>query len=141
MSLEERSDALDKKLEDNPIDDAIATLLKDAQKRRRQIIALAISLMLDLWLTIGLAFLSIQARNTAIAVQNSKDSIVASCEAANEFRLTEAALWNHILAIEPVVERELTPEEQARQDKTVADFRVFLETTFAPKDCSNVIKD
>lgn len=140
MNLDERADALDERLKDNPIDAAISTLTRDAKRRRRQIIALTISLVLDVFLTIGFAALSIQARDTAEAASKSQASIIASCQAGNEFRLTEGALWNHLLSLPPVGPSNLTPEQQAQQDKLVADFKTYLKTTFAPRDCSNIIK-
>lgn len=140
MSLDSRSDALDKKLSENTIDNAVDILVRDAKKRRRQIIWLAISLMLDLWLTIGLAFLSIQARDTAIEVQKSNNSLISNCKIGNEFRASEAGLWQHILSIQPVNQGQLTPEQEAQREKTVADFQQYLKTTFAPRDCDNIIQ-
>jgi hypothetical protein len=138
-TLDQRSQELDKKMEDNPIDESIDVLVRDAKRRRRQIFWLTISLMLDVLLTIGFGFLSVQTYNAATTAQHSQNAIVASCEAGNEFRVTEAALWNHILNLQPVI-TNLTPEQQAQRDKTVAEFREYLKTTFAPRDCSNIIK-
>lgn len=141
MSLDDRNREFEKKLENNPIDSSIAELIKDAGRRRRQIMFLGISLMLDVLLTIGFAYLSIQARDTAIEVQNSKDTLIANCQVGNEFRKTEADLWNHILEIQPANQSSLTPEQEAKRQKTIADFREYLKTTFAPRDCNNIIKD
>lgn len=139
MNLDERSEALDKRLENNPIDDAISVLTRDAARRRRQVIALTISLVLDILLTIGLAALSVQTSETANNAQRNQNSIVASCKAGNDFRATEAALWEHILAIQPV-STDLTPEQQAQRDKIVADFKTYLKTAFAPRDCDNIVE-
>lgn len=140
MSLDERADALDKKLAHNDIDASITVLVHDARLRRRQIIGLTISIIFDIILTIAFAILSIQARDTAINVKNSQATIISSCQTGNEFRTTEAALWNHILALQPVM-TDLTPEQQTQRDKTVADFQTYLKTTFAPRNCNDIIKD
>lgn len=141
MSLDSRADALDQKLTENSIDDSISVLVRDAKRRRRQIIALAISLVVDCLLTIGFGFLAIQARDTANEVQKNQASIISSCQVGNEFRKTEASLWEHIIAIQPVDQGQLTPAQQAQRDKTIADFQQYLKTTFAPRDCNNIIKE
>jgi hypothetical protein len=138
-SLDQRSKELDKKMEQVPLDEAVAILVRDAKTRRKQILALTISLTLDVILTIGLAALSIQANHTATEVQNSKKTLVANCELGNEFRTTEAALWNHLLSIEPV-RSDYTPDQLKARDKIITEFRKYLDTTFAPRDCSNIIK-
>lgn len=138
-SLDERADDLDEKLKENSIDESISILVRDAKRRRRQIIALTISLVLDILLTIGLASLAIQARDASVAIQKSQNSIVAGCKVGNDFRQTESNLWTHILSIQPIYQT-LTPAQQAQRDKVVSDFQTYLKTTFAPRDCSNVIQ-
>lgn len=139
MSLDDRSDALDQKLVDNPIDASITTLIRDAGRRRRQIIWLTISLVIDVMLTIGFGFLAVQARETSLATAKTQATLISSCQTGNEFRRTEAGLWEHILTIQPIM-TNLTPEQQAQRDKTVADFQNYLKTTFAPRDCNNIIE-
>lgn len=139
MSLDQRNADLEKRLEHNPIDQSVAVLIKDAKRRSRQILVLGISLTIDVILTVGFAFLSIQARDTAMDVQRSKDTIVNNCKVGNEFRATQAALWDHILNLQSI-SNDLTPEQQVQRDKTLAEFRKYLDTTFAPRDCSKIIK-
>lgn len=138
-TLDQRSKELEKKLEHNPIDESVAVLIEGAKKQRKQILVLTISLMLDVLLTIGFGFLSVQTFTNTQATQNNSDVLVAGCESGNDFRKTEAALWNHILSIEPV-RSDYTPEQQIARDKTVAEFRKYLETTFAPRDCTKIIE-
>lgn len=138
-SLDQRSKELDQKLQENPIDQSIAVLIEGAKKQRRQIIILSVSLVLDVLLTLGLGLLFNQTHQNTMATQNNSATIVANCEVGNEFRRTEAALWEHVLSLQPVM-TNLTPEQQVRRDKTVSDFKNYLATTFAPRDCSNIIK-
>lgn len=140
MSLEERSNELDKKLEDNDIDNSIDILVKDAKRRRIQLQIVTATVIIDFILTIGLIFVSINTNNALIAAQNNKDALVLSCKSGNDFRVSEASLWNHILEIQPVLQN-LTPEQQVQRDKTVADFKKYLQTTFATRDCNNIVKD
>jgi hypothetical protein len=139
MSLDDRSDALDQKLTDNSIDASISTLVHDAGRRRRQIIWLAVSLVLDIFLTIGFGVLAVQARETSLATAKTQATLVSGCQTSNEFRRTEAGLWEHILSLQPIM-TNLTPEQQAQRDKTIAEFQVYLKTTFAPRDCNNIIQ-
>lgn len=140
MSLDDRADALDEKLKDNSIDKSVEILVNDAKKRNRQILILAISLILDVVLTVGFAILSIQAQKTAAATRSNREAVVTSCKTGNEFRKTEGQLWEHILSIQPVF-NNLTPEQQTQRDQTVANFKKYLATTFAPRDCNKIIED
>ena len=142
MGLSERDDALDKKLEASPIEQTVAALQKEADRRNWQIRGLFISLIIDVFLTVGLAAVAIQARDTALSAARSQASIIASCQTGNEFKTTEAALWNHIidLSANSPSQQNLTPEQEAQRQKILADFQTYLKTTFAPRDCNNVIQ-
>lgn len=137
-TLDERSDDLDKQLEDNPIDRSIEAIIKDSKRRGIQLRILAISLVLDVVLTFGLAAVSFQAHDLAVQAGHSRDAVIESCRTGNDFRTTEANLWAHILDLQPVLSN-LTPEQQAQRDKTVKDFRTYLTTVFAARDCSNIL--
>lgn len=137
-TLDERSDDLDKQLEHNPIDASIAAIVKADKQRGRQVKILAVSLVLDIILTFGLAAVSFQAHDLAIRADHSQQAQVESCKTGNEFRATEASLWAHVLELQPIV-TNLTPEQQAQRDKTVADFRTYLTTVFAPRDCNTIL--
>lgn len=137
-TLDERSDQLDKQLEDNPIDTSIAAIVKADKQRGRQVKILAISLVLDIVLTFGLAAVSFQAHDLAIQADHSRSAQIESCKTGNEFRKTEANLWEHVLELQPIV-NNLTPEQQAQRDKTVTDFRTYLTTVFAARDCATIL--
>lgn len=134
-TLDQRSDELDHKLEDNPIDKSIEAIIKADKQRHFQVKILFMSIALQTLLLIGLGFLSIQARNLAEQTANSQAAVIESCRAGNEFRATEASLWARILDSQPVSSPNRTPEQQALRDKTIEDFRQYLTTTFAPRDC------
>lgn len=131
MSLAERADELDKKLEQNPIDQSIAALVKADNRRRRQVMLLAVSLALEFVLTIGLTFLSFQTNHIAQLAQNNKEAVILNCETANDSREAQRKLWAYVIALPPQQTR--TPEQQQR----VEEFQVFVDKTFKPRDCQS----
>lgn len=129
MSLDSRSDELDKKLENNDIDKSVATLIKGAHRQRRAIRLLAVSIVLDFILTIGLTVVSVKTNEVARLAQSNKEAVIANCETANESRANQLKLWQYVFDIPPTVPR--TPE----QDKRVGEFKVFIDKTFAQRNC------
>lgn len=129
MSLETRSNELDKKLEHNEIDDSISTLVKGAKRQRRAIRLLALSILLDFILTIGLTIFSIKTNEALQLAQNNRQAIVQNCETANDSRKNQRELWRYVTSLTPSQPRNA--EQQAR----VEDFNKFVEKTFAQRDC------
>ena len=129
MSLAERSDELDKKLANNPIDNSIETLAKDARRARRNVRLLAISIGLDFALTIALTVLSFQTSHLANLAQTNKAAVVQNCETANDSRAAQRQLWGYVLSLTPQQPR--TPEQQDR----VNEFAKFVDETFKARDC------
>lgn len=129
-NLDERSDALDAKMAESPPEEAIKVLVKDANRAKRTVRILIISVILDILLSIGLAYITIQTHHIATQADNNQDAIMRSCEVANEGRANNKALWNYLLSLPP--ETPLTPEQQTR----VTDFQKFIDKTFAPRDCT-----
>lgn len=129
MSLAERADELDKKLEQNPIDTSIETLAQDARRARRNVKLLAASIILDFILTVGLTFLSFQTSHLASLSQSNKAAVIQNCETANDSRTAQRQLWGYVLSLTPQQPR--TPEQQARVDE----FAKFVDQTFKPRDC------
>lgn len=129
MSLAERDDELDKKLEGNPIDSSIATLTRDARRARRNVRLLAASITLDFVLTIALTVLSFQTNHLATLAQTNKQAVIQNCETANDSRTAQRQLWGYVLSLTPQQPR--TAEQQARVDE----FAKFVDQTFKPRDC------
>lgn len=141
MTLDQRNAMLEKKLGANPIDKSIATLIEDAKRRNRQIVALAVSLFLDLLLTLGLAYVSFQTQHTAKLAQNNSSAVIASCNEGNTLRKTERDLWNYILELQPPRDDTLTEDQLHRREQIISDFRGYLAVNFVPQDCSKIIKE
>lgn len=129
MSLDSRSDELDKRIEDNDIDKGIEALSKGVSRQRRTIRFLIIAFALDFILSIGLIAVAIKTNEALQLSQNNKEAVVANCETANEARKNNRALWDYILAIP-------TPNAPTiEQQKNRTDFKAFVDKTFAPRDC------
>lgn len=134
MRLDERNDELNKKISETDLPNAVATLITDAKKRKRQLIGLTVSLVVDVLLTLGFGFLAVQTHATANKSESNQQALVSTCEATNEARANNKMLWNYLLDLP-------TPNAQTLQQKQVRDkFSAFVDKTFAPKDCSTIIE-
>lgn len=129
MSLDSRNDDLNKKIEDTDLPNAVAVLLKDARKRRRQLRWLATALALDFLLMIAIAVLLVRTSDIAKLSQSNQQALIQNCETANDSRTKQLTLWRYVLSITP--DQPRTPEQEAM----VKDFTKFIQTTFAPRDC------
>lgn len=135
MSLDDRNAELERKLKENPIDTQIEALIKADSRRKIQVRLLAASLILDLFLTIAFGFITVQTRELAQRADDNKTALLRNCETANDSRRNNRLLWDYLLAIPPA--QVQTPEQQ----QTRAEFKKFVEKTFAPRDCASEIKE
>lgn len=89
------------------------------------------------YLTLILVFIAAAAAFVFLVLQVriNRTRSQAACEATNVFADTELKLWNYILSLPPASTQKLTPEQQAEQDKRVADFKVYINKAFAQKEC------
>lgn len=133
MTLDSRSDELDKKLEDNPVDKGIEALAKGVSRQRRAIRLLAVSIVLEFVLTIGVAVIAFKTNEALNLSQSNKDAVIANCETANDSRKNQLALWNYVFAIPP--SQPPTPDQQTR----AKEFKSFVDITFQPRDCQKEI--
>ena len=66
------------------------------------------------------------------------DSQVRNCQNANESRKGTLLLWNTILnAPRPAG----SPPRTSEQEKQTADFQIFLNQLYVPRDCSDLTKE
>lgn len=134
MSLDQRNAELEKKLEANPIDEQIAVLVMQAKRNKNNIRLLAISLFVQLFLTCALGYLGFITFRIAREAESNRNAIVSRCEATNEGRARNKELWDYLLGVPPTEPR--TPQEQAALDG----FAQKVDQTFAPSDCSKIVK-
>lgn len=102
------------------------------RRNRRMIWWLAVSLLLDVVLTVVVAVVAVEVNHASDKAAQVHSQQVATCLSTNEGRKLNVQLWDYVLSIPP--SRPRTEE----QDKRIADFRVFLHKTFAPRDCSRI---
>lgn len=132
MGLDERNAVLNQKIDDTDLPNAVATLIKDAHRRKRQLTVLTISIILDLALTIGLGFVSIRTHNLAATAENNKQAILRNCQTSNEARANNKQLWDYLLNLP-------TPNAPTLQQQQVRiQFGAYVDKTFAPRNCSKM---
>lgn len=114
------------------LSERLGDTLAYGHRNRRMIWGLIISLALDLVLTAGLTISLIQSDRASNEARSVHRQQVVICESGNEGRALNVKLWTYVLSIPPPQSR--THE----QEKRVAEFKVFLTKTFAPRDCGKV---
>lgn len=129
MGLDERNDLLNRKIGDSDLPDAVGALVKTAGQNRARIRLLAISLALDILLTLFVSGLTYKTSQLAHLAQSNKMAVVANCEVSNDSRRNNRVLWDYILAIPPT--QPLTSTEEAQR----AQFKKLVNTTFAERNC------
>jgi hypothetical protein len=128
-NLEERDDELNQKMVDSPPEEAIKILVKDANRRKRQLRLLTISVIFDIVLSLALAYGWQQNHSLAIKAETNKNAIIHNCETSNDSRKKNHVLWDYILALPPA--QPLTSDQQLQRDN----FSKFVDQTFAQRDC------
>jgi hypothetical protein len=113
--------------------------LRQFGKRNRHFIwGLAISLVLDVCLSIAIAVLAVtateashQASEATSLSNRTRDTQLVTCQAGNESRAAQVQLWTYVLDL--AAQNPNPPPQQAQR---LAQFRTYLSTTFAPRDCT-----
>lgn len=128
-NLEERSDELDKQMAEHPAEESIRVLVKDADRSKRRMRILTISVILDILLTIGLAAVSFKTSEIAHLAQTNRQAVLANCQTANESRRNNRELWEFAFTLTPN-----QPQTDAQKAQTQT-FKEFVAKTFAERDC------
>lgn len=129
MNLDERSDALDKEMAKHPAEESIQILLKDARRRKQQVRLLTVSVIFDIFLSIGLAWFAYQANRTAELAQSNKDAVIANCEVSNESRKNNRELWAFAFSFPP------DPPRTDIENQRVEQFKAYIAKTFVERNC------
>lgn len=124
--LLDRSDALDERIAGSPDIDA---LVRASKRNRRLITYLAISVGLDVLLSLGLGALAWRANQLALQANSIEARAYATCVAANDARAGQVTLWDYVIDLPPTTPR--TPAQQKEAD----DFKVYVHHLFAPRKC------
>lgn len=99
--------------------DQLGRVQVSLRRGRRVIAALAVSLIIDVALTVVVSITAAQVHATQIS----------SCQTGNQTRAKEILLWEHLAAL------SITPETTAKQRAADDQLLAFIRVTFAPKNC------
>lgn len=100
-------------------------------RSRRLIRAAAISIVLDVILSLALGFISFQARE---ASHNAASAIKLNCQSGNEARANQIELWTAVFALPQA--RPPSPDAAFAYDQ----LRTHINDIFAPRDCNALVK-
>lgn len=101
---------------------------------RRAIWGLVISIVMDVALSVVVAVLAVQAGNNSSATERNHDTQVATCEAANQSRRDNQALWNFFITLAVPDVSKAPPATQ----EAVAKLERKLDLTYAQRDCAKL---
>lgn len=116
----------------------VTDLAGRVHKDRRLIAGLAVSLILDLALTVVVAVFAVQAHDANTSAQAAKAVAVVAqqnnrnlCLSGNESRGQQHGLWLYLFQL-------AGPPKTAQGRKLTAKFEEHLNTVFSPRDCAHV---
>jgi hypothetical protein len=101
-------------------------------KSRRNIRLIAVSVALDVALSVSLIFLAVGQASVSDQIHRSQ---VTACGIGNGNRAAQIRLWDHVIAISKAPPGETAAQRTARLAKLAA-FRAYVRTTFHPVDCT-----
>lgn len=130
----ERAKDLDARAEqtDTEVGKSIESLIATGKRNRQLINWVIISIVFEALLSIAVIFTVVRTSQNSLRIEQTNNTILNNCRVGNEFRASEASLWDYILSISP--EKTPTPD----QEKRIAGFKAFLDKNFAPRDCSKL---
>jgi uncharacterized protein HemX len=94
-------------------------------KSRRNLRWLAVSVVLDVALSVALGALAFGQAHTSEAIHNSQ---VSACQQANVKRAQDVAVWNRLL--------RLPPTATSAQKTEIAELEKLVGVKDAPRDCA-----
>lgn len=112
----------------------IGTLRSYGKRNRHFIWTLAVSLVLDVVLSVAVAVIAVQANQAASAADRNRDTQRVTCESANESRAANRSLWGAILD----ASNQANPNATPAQRNQVEGLRWFVNQVFAPRDCAHL---
>lgn len=111
----------------------IRDLKKQNIRSRNYIRMLAMSLVFDICLSVGLGLVAWRTNHSA---EQARQATIAACESGNNVRKAELQLWDYVLSFPPT--QTETPQQKAQREVQTAKFRDYVHKTFATRDCSKI---
>jgi hypothetical protein len=110
----------------------IGALRTYGARNRHLILGLAISLLLDVILSIVVAFVAVSASDASSLANQNKQTQLATCRAGNETRAANVQLWTYVLDL-AAASNPAPPTPQ--RTESLKQFTAYLHTVYAPRDC------
>lgn len=111
----------------------LAAVKATVRRGKRIIIGLIVSLVLDVALTVGVTITAAQAHEASARANATVGQLhatnVSACDAGNQTRESEVALWDHIFSLTST--SRMTPAQLATDERLL----LFIRQTFAPRNC------
>lgn len=101
-------------------------------RNRSLIWALALSLLLDVLLSVGLGVVAIQARDATSLAKRNVEAARVTCESGNEARRVSRQLWTYVLDLAAT-----NPDQTPAQRRQLAQIRSVLVTVYVDRDCTS----
>jgi hypothetical protein len=108
----------------------IRALRTYGKRNRNYIVGLAVSLCLDLVLSIVVAFVAVSAAEANNQADQNRRTQIATCESSNQSRAVTVSLWNYVL--DSAAKNDPTPQKL----KQISDFRAYMAQAYQQRDCS-----
>lgn len=128
----------------NRMTDVLGDFTKELQKltkrdRRVRLILriLAVSLIIDVSLTVAVSLSAVSNRNNSAAIHRSQ---IAACATANSQRDSERAIWDYVLDDLTRPSPGESAQQKARSKAAVAVIEAKVAATFADHNCAAVYK-
>lgn len=130
------SEVLDEKINNIDGNSGVPELIRRLNREKKITRILAVSITLDILLTMGLSFLSYKVLdNNNKLVKVSQQSTVHVCEAVNSTNAIQLKLWEYLLSIPPTAPPVQTPEQMKMAADQLVQFKQYVAKAFAPEQC------
>src|SRR5258707_4035398 len=108
----------------------------DIRRTRLMSWGLALSVVLDIGLTVITGAVLIHEAHTSQAIHRSQ---VEACRIGNGFRAGQLRLWDHVIAVSTAPPGETRPQRAVRLAELAA-FRAYIGRQFHPVDCQKLYR-
>jgi hypothetical protein len=105
------------------------------RRNRRLIIALAVSLCLDVLLTVAVIVGGVALAGNKATIGEIHQTQVNACQTGNRLRDEQRRLWEHVVAISKPPRGALTPAQARERERTTSAFLAYVRRVLPDLDC------
>lgn len=118
------------------IEAPVIELYERANRNRMMIRLLAISIVLDVVLSVVTGFATIYAIHASNVANSATKAAGIACTSRNDFKALDLARWQYIVKLSAGnAPKTATPAEKAATAKQTKDFEAFIGKADAPEAC------